>query len=61
MPKLKKYYLYWTAEITGMQEVRAFDEDDARSQFISRQHIGEEDEPIEAELTSVVLIKEKTK
>lgn len=33
MPKLKKFELHWTATISGVKIVEAFDEKDAEEQF----------------------------
>lgn len=32
-PKLKKFEIDWTAEISGREVIEAFDEDDAQEQF----------------------------
>lgn len=40
--KKKRYRLRWEAVINGVQEVMAFDEEDARDQFISSVEIDDD-------------------
>jgi hypothetical protein len=41
MDRLKKYKIYWTAEVHGCQEVEAFDLEDAEEQFNSSPDISD--------------------
>lgn len=60
--KLKTFFLHWTAEVRGIQAVEAFDEEDAESQFSSFKTVDEmDDEPLNAELTDIVVEKKKRK
>lgn len=61
-PKLKKFALYWEAEIHGVQYVEAFDEEDAREQFDSIKHESDlPEEPIYADLVGIDEVKPRKK
>lgn len=61
MEKLKTYKLHWTAEVSGVQIVEAFDDQDAMDQFSSSVHIDDlDDSPMYAELQDMVILS-KTK
>lgn len=60
MPKLKKFELHWSATVSGIQIVEAFDEEDAEEQFNSRPELSDmDDEPMHADLDYIHEVKPK--
>ena len=59
----KTYKIYWTAEVYGVQTVKAFDEEDAIDQFNSRPDISDaaNDVRLNAEIDGIVLEKKGKK